>query len=241
MRKWVIGLLLIVGAVVLPAGPAWAGCHAWTVSVSPDTVTEGGTVTVKVTRDGAVNPSQVDISTVDESAHAPDDYTAASQTLKYTIETAQTFTVATVDDGTAGGPKTFRLHLSNPGGCAVNPNYVLGPDARVTINDNGAAVTSPATSPASTSADSTETGVTTSTAETQPSTASSTAASTTTASAASSAAPSTSRSTTGQAAAKTSGGGGSSSGPIVAIVIAILVVASGAGYALLRRRSANAP
>ncbi|MGH2758142.1 MAG: hypothetical protein ACRDKJ_01105, partial [Actinomycetota bacterium] len=76
---WTVGravvVLAVVGASQLLGGPAQAACHAFTVSASPTSPAEGGRVTVTVSRDGAVNPSSVRVSTIDETARAPSDYT----------------------------------------------------------------------------------------------------------------------------------------------------------------------
>jgi hypothetical protein len=123
---------------------ALAACHHFTVKGSPSTVTAGGTVTVTVSRDGNLAPSNVDVSTVDESAKAGQDYQSVSRTLSFTTETVQSFALPTMAD-TETAAETFRLHLSNPGGCRVNTNFVLDPDVAITIQ--GAASTSaPATS-----------------------------------------------------------------------------------------------
>lgn len=128
------GFFAVLG---LQAGPASAACHAFEVSADPATVAEGGVVQVTVTRDGAVGTSQIDVETVDGSARGGADYTAVSRrTIAFTNETSQTFPVQTSDDGGQEGAETFKLHLSNPGGCTVNPNFDVGPDATVTISAN---------------------------------------------------------------------------------------------------------
>jgi hypothetical protein len=135
-------------AVVAWEQPALAACHAFAVSASP-TVAEGGTVTVTVTRDGGVNPSNVDVSTVDGSARAGSDYTAVRRTVSFTTETQQSFTLPVSADTEAEGAETFALHLSNPGGCSVNTSFVLGSDAPVTIAASAGPATTapPATTP----------------------------------------------------------------------------------------------
>lgn len=127
------------GTVALSGGTAVAACHAFTVEVDPVTVREGGTVTITVRRDAAIAPSQVDVSTVDEDAIAGEDYERLEQTVSFTDETEQTLTLSTTDDDADEGVETFLVRLSNPGGCAVNPNFVLGPDARVSIRGADAA------------------------------------------------------------------------------------------------------
>lgn len=141
--RWLLAVAVLLGwSLAVAAPPAEAGCHSFTVAASPDRVREGATVTVTVRRDNAINPSQVDVSSVDETARGGQDYPTVRQTIAFTgTDTQRTFTVATTDDRVSEQGETFRLHLSNPGGCAVNPNFVIGPDARVTIDDNDAAAT----------------------------------------------------------------------------------------------------
>ena len=133
---------------------ALAACHHFTVKASPTSVPEGGKVTITVSRDGNLAPSNVEVSTVDETAKGGQDYQPLHKTFSFTNETQQTDTVQTLNDQQPGADKTFRLHLSNPGGCAVNPNYVLDPDARVTVQEAtvAAATSAAATAPSPTAA-----------------------------------------------------------------------------------------
>jgi hypothetical protein len=39
------------------------------------------------------------------------------------------------DPDTSASTETFKVHLHDPNGCAVNTNYVVDADVRVTIND----------------------------------------------------------------------------------------------------------
>jgi hypothetical protein len=112
---------------------AQAACHHFTVSASPASVSPGGTVNVTVSRDGAVAPSNVRVSSVDGTAKAPADYAKLDQDVRFTSDRSRSFTIKTVKDSAPDPAETFRLHLSSPGGCAVNPNYVLDPDVTVTI------------------------------------------------------------------------------------------------------------
>jgi hypothetical protein len=130
---------LAAAAVMLTGSPAVAACHSFTVEVSPATVREGGEVNVTVRRDAAVDPSQIDVSTVDGTARARRDYTPLRRTVSFTTETEQTFTISTRDDTSDERGERFRVHLSNPGGCAANPSFVVGPDAQVMIRDNDTA------------------------------------------------------------------------------------------------------
>lgn len=131
-----------VGAIVGPAPPAFAACHAFTVEAEPPSVAEGAAITVTVRRDAAVGPSQIDVETIDGTARGGADYEAvARRTIAFSSETEQSFEVPTFDDAESEPSETFRFHLSNPGGCTVNPNFVVGPDAEVTITDNDAPAT----------------------------------------------------------------------------------------------------
>lgn len=142
-RRLSLAWVVAVGLALLP-GSARAGCHSFTVTVSPDKVPEGGTVTVTVERDGAFAVSQIDVSTVDDTATAPEDYEALEETVSFTTGTDQQFSIPIADDGAAEGPETFRVRLSNPGGCEINPNFRVGPDAVVTIEVSEAGATTPA-------------------------------------------------------------------------------------------------
>jgi hypothetical protein len=138
---------VVGGTVALSAGPAVAACHAFTVEVEPATIREGGIVTITVRRDAAVAPSQVDVSTVDEDAIAGEDYEGLEETVSFTRETERTLTLSTTDDDADEGVETLLVRLSNPGGCSVNPSFVLGPDARVRIRGADAAAPSPSPEP----------------------------------------------------------------------------------------------
>jgi len=79
-------------------------------------VTEGGTVTVTVTRTaGSDGPLTVDYATTDGTATAGSDYTAASGTLTFNDgETTKTFAVTTAADTTVEGDETVNLVLTAP-------------------------------------------------------------------------------------------------------------------------------
>lgn len=68
-------LILKAGLMLIAVPQALVACHAFTVSASPSPVDEGGSVTVTVRRDAAVNPSNISVETVNESAIAGQDYT----------------------------------------------------------------------------------------------------------------------------------------------------------------------
>jgi hypothetical protein len=219
---------------VVSAPPAQAACHAFTVSASPATVTEGGSVTVTVTRDGAVAASSIDVKTVNGSAVAGQDYTALQQKASMTSETSKSYTVATTNDSSPEAAETFKVHLENPGGCAVNPNFSVGPDATVTIQDNDAAAT---TAPAPTVAPAT-TRTTARATTTAPPTTTTTAVADTTTSAEDTTVPST---TSDLALAGNSDDGGGGGAVAVLAVAAAILAAGGVGFFLYRRRAAASP
>ncbi len=96
-----------------------------------------GPVTVTVTLIGTPPGSvTVQYATSDGSARAGTDYVATSGELTFASGvTSQTFTVPIIDRGPLGGPLSFNLTLSNPGGTGA----VLGTPntAVVTINGTG--------------------------------------------------------------------------------------------------------
>jgi hypothetical protein len=225
-----------LGLVLSDAAPAVAACHHFTVSASPNPVAEGSALTVTVSRDANVAPSHVDVSTIDETAKAGQDFQPLSRTVSFTNDIKQSFPVSIISHATSEPARTFRLHLSNPGGCAVNPNFVLDPDVRVTIGANGvpapSAATAPkatpaatagtrATSPPATSAAATTAPTTTSTSSSEPTTTGSSTSST---------------SLAGQAPRATKHGGGSVGIVVVLAALAALALAGG-GFLLYRRRT----
>ena len=168
MRRFGVAVALaVVGAAMFVAAPpALAACHAFTVRAEPARAAEGGKVTVTVTRDAGVNPSQIDVSTVDVTAKGGEDFPAVKRTVSFTTETQQSFDIPVTDDQATEGDETFRLHLSNPGGCAVNPNFTVGPDATVTIVANDATATTAPSPGGATTSRPTTTATTTSSATT---------------------------------------------------------------------------
>jgi hypothetical protein len=242
--------------MILGEGRAWAACHAFTVSVSPSTVAEGATVTVTVRRDGAVAPSNVDVSTVDETAAAGSDYQALQRTVSFTTDVQQTFTVPVTNDATAEPAETFRLHLSNPGGCSINTNFSLGSDARVTVAASDTpppATTPPTTSPPSTAPPTTQPGpettvprATTTTApdqlttdSTEPSPTTTEASSTTTSDTSDTTDTTAAATEDDEAIGEAEDGRGSGSMGAVAVIAAAVGVGA-LGYLLYRRRSGPA-
>lgn len=138
-----IGLvgLLLVGS----ASPVLAACHAFGLQVSPARADKGETVEVTVTRDAAVADSSVRVRTQESNARAGTHFTPLDETVSFTgSSTQQSFQISILDDDAASPARTFTVALSDPGGCAVNPNFSLAAPVTVTIN----AVESPAPDPA---------------------------------------------------------------------------------------------
>lgn len=147
---------LFVGAAVFAgAPPASAACHAFTVTVNPSNPVEGSTVTATISRDAAVRPSSVRVTSVDGTAHAGQDYVAVDQRVEFSGEISKTITVSTTQDTLDEPDETFALRLSEGGGCEVNPNFQYGSPATITIRDDDAPSTT--TPPATTHATSTTT------------------------------------------------------------------------------------
>jgi hypothetical protein len=226
------------GFSVAIQGTALAACHQFNVSVNPSSVTEGGKVAVTVTRDGGFAASNIDVSTVDETAKAGKDYTAVHQTIQFannTSDLSRSFQVATINNSIHETTETFRVHLSNPGGCAINPNFDVGPDARVTIKDNDAA---PAPTPTAS-----KTSKATATAAAEPEARETSRSPTPSAkpsprASRSSAIPSAPSSSSPSVAAAAAREGGSSRGLLIAIVVAVVIAGSAAiGVKSLRSRN----
>lgn len=243
----VMAIVLVGFGWTVGAPGALAACHAFAVSVNPAQSAEGTTVTVTVSRDGAVNPSQIDVATVDGTAKGGEDYTPLKKTVSFTTDLSQTFPVPLTDDSAVEGSETFKVHLSNPGGCQINTNYSVGPDANVTILDNDtAAPTTASTAAPTTAAPTTARPATTVRTATTAQAAATTVASTTTPAPTSSTASTepTSSSTTGgtelatQPAAKKGGG---SAGAVIAALAALLVVGGAGAGLFFRSRRVRGP
>lgn len=122
-----------VSAASTPAPPA--------LSVRGTTLTEGtgptpeqATFTVTLSAASSV-PVEVDVRTVDNTARAPQDYTAAGGTLRFAPgETSLPFRVAVAGDDVAEPDETFGLALSNPRGATLGSSLAV---ARI-ADDDGA-------------------------------------------------------------------------------------------------------
>lgn len=131
---------MVAIAIFYPSRSAWA-CHSFSVAANPSTIPEGSTVNVTVTRDAGL-ASSIKASTVDETAKARQDYTPVNLTINFSpTDTSEMFQIPTSNDNAPESAETFKIHLSDPGECPINTE--VGPDARVTIQDNDAAQASP--------------------------------------------------------------------------------------------------
>jgi len=226
---------LLAGVIVVNSGPALAACHHFSVSAAPSSVAEGGKVLVTVSRDGNLAASSIHLSTVDETAKAGTDYVAINQTVAFAANGAvqRQFTLSTIDDHVVEPSQTFRLHLSNPSGCIVNPNFVVDPDVRVTIKDNDVTSTPTPTKSATTT---TSPSVAVSSTPTPSVTPSPRVSNTITLPASPLPTPSSSESGVAAGASSDSGGGGSS----LPWIGGALIILAAIGTFVLRRHRTNA-
>jgi hypothetical protein len=175
MGKRKLQLTTVLGAVTLSMvfgmPGASAACHRFSTEVSPASVQEGGTVTVVVSRDNAAADSGIRVSTVDGSARGGSDFAALNEQVNFTgSETERSIQIQITDDQESEGPETFNVHLSDPSGCTVNPNFSVAADKTVTIsaNDATAATTRPAAGVTPTTAPAATTSAPASTTTTAP-------------------------------------------------------------------------
>ena len=122
-------LSLVVATVDLPAG---AAPPTTDLSVDDVTLTEGNSGTkdfaFTVTRSGPTDvTSTVDVATANNTAAAPDDYTARSETLTFAPgDTSETFTVSVNGDTAVELDETFFVNLTNPTGASVLDGQGVG-------------------------------------------------------------------------------------------------------------------
>jgi hypothetical protein len=231
-------VILVAASTVMALRPAMAACHAFTISANPSTVAEGGSVTVTVTRDAAVDDSSVKVTSVNGSAAAGQDFPAVDRTVSMTgSATTQTFTVATINDTAPESTEMFSLHLSNGGGCAVNTNFQYGSDAPIQIQDNDAAPPPP-TAPAPAAPPTAPPTTVRATTTTVPATTTTTLVAETTTT-------SDTTTTTGEvglnadsAADSDEGGGGGGTAVLVLLALALVGGVGYVGYMLYQRRPA---
>ena len=132
----------------LPAGlwpPGWVGDVAYDVAArsyhalaGPAEVNEAaGTITYTVTLSNAsASAVTVDYASVNGSATAGSDYTAASDTVAFTAgETTETISIPILNDGVLESDETFVVNLSN----ALNAT-IGEPQGQATIEDNDASI-----------------------------------------------------------------------------------------------------
>ena len=93
-----------------------------TFSVTGDSVSEGGTANVTITRGGdLVGQVSVAYGTNDDTAHAGTDYTAASGTLTFAPgQTSQTITIGTAHEAAPEPARDFTVVLANPDGGTIS-------------------------------------------------------------------------------------------------------------------------
>lgn len=236
-------VVLIVGSVVVIGGLANASCHSFRFGeVKPTSVREccaghaGPSVQVEVIRDGAAAPSSVRVTTIEETAvgftkqeMTPDwDYTSVDERVNFVGDATSSrqsedpkdhIEIVISDDQEIESPETFRLHLSDPEGCTVLSEFELGPDVRVTIEDNDQYLITP--SPIAPQASRAS--------ETGPSPPPSESPSPT---------PSPSPSALSPSAHRTDEGNGLPVGAVIALVAGALGLSSAGGWLLYRRRAA---
>jgi hypothetical protein len=156
--RWTAAAALTAsGLTLVGARPALASCHAFNVSASPSTVTEGGTVTVTVTRDGAAAPSAVHVSTSNGSAIGGQDYESVNRDVSFTSGTSASFPLKTFADTASESNETFSIRLSEAadGGCdgdTLPEDFSFGGPAGVTIADKAPAAPPTTAKPAVTAA-----------------------------------------------------------------------------------------
>ena len=225
-RRAVVTVLLVTfGIMLIGAAPAYAHCHAFTVSAQPSTVSEGGKVTITVTRDGKDKPSSVRLRSVPGSAGAAD-YPTVDQRVSFTTELSKSYILTTTKDNVAESTERFTLRVSDGEGCDGS-GYSYGPDAVVNIQ-NVAATTTTTQPPTTTTSSTTTSSTTSSTSSTTTSTTTTTAPST---SSSSTTEEDTTTTTEGERTGLREEGGGSWMLPIALSGVAVVAF----GGALLAR------
>src|SRR5688572_5610954 len=95
----VIRVVLLIAAACLFFGrPAQAACHAFYFGEDPSetvklSVAEGSSISLVVSRDGAVNASSVRVATANGSASTPSDYAKFDSRVTFTAETKKTINI----------------------------------------------------------------------------------------------------------------------------------------------------
>ena len=122
-----VGTIVNVGGELPPV---------FSVSATPTSLDEGGSVTVTVSKSAATTYEYgVTLATTDGTAIAGTHYTALSQALTFApTELSKSFTIPTVDDAISQGERAFTVNLSAPtGGASIGIA-----SAPVAITDNDA-------------------------------------------------------------------------------------------------------
>lgn len=138
-RSLALLMLLCAAWLVVVATPASAACHV-AVFVEPEVEAHesDGTVSLVVELQGRVDScaGTVDVTTVDGTAVAGEDYEAVDRTLTFVEgdDRVETVDVAILADGRAEDPEVFTVELSDPTGSISS----TGGPATVRITDDGA-------------------------------------------------------------------------------------------------------
>lgn len=108
-----------------------------TLSISPTSATEGGTLSFTVTLSSAATGTvTVNYATSNGTAVAPGDYTSKSGTLTFTSgQTSKTITVVTIDNTAYEPTETMTVTLSSPAGAVIGTSSATG-----TIIDNDTSI-----------------------------------------------------------------------------------------------------
>lgn len=135
--RLVTAFVFVVGVILASARGVLATCHSFKVTVSPETVAEGSSVTVTIERNAGLSPSSVQVISVEENATSGADYEKVDRRIDFTTETREAFAVATKDDSVPEATESFLLRASNASGCPIKPeDFRYGNAVRVTIQDN---------------------------------------------------------------------------------------------------------
>jgi hypothetical protein len=141
--------------LLVTAGPAMAACHVAAFVESSVQVAESDGVASLVVELQGRQPScagTVDVSTVDGTAVAGEDYEAVTQTLTFEEgdDRVETVEIPILADDEADGGEAFTVELSNPTGSIGN----TGGPATVTITDDAGESEAEPTAPATVEEDS---------------------------------------------------------------------------------------
>lgn len=137
----VLALVAVVGLALTACSPGPTASGEVAFSSSTASVTEGASVTLTVERTGGSDgAATVDFSTIDGTATAGTDFTAASGTLNWSDgdSSNKTITVNTIGNATVDGDKDFTVELTNASGASLGTPA----QATVTVEDDDTAAPS---------------------------------------------------------------------------------------------------